>query len=158
MTTQTLPISLKLDLIVDGYVRKHGKEHQINIPQDLNMIILAFHQRSYKAYAIGRDSYHQWEYAPQYEAENKEPYEVYKRKKKFVHLKEFSKRIESPEFISVSYNNVFIRNTNDEIYAIGRNAYGALGINQSEIQEMDTFTKVQSPALNNFQIHLMSQT
>ena len=141
-------LSIKLELTVAGYIREHGEEYRMAIPYDLNSMILMFYQRSYKLFAIGCDTNNQFELKQQYEASHHDiEYDPCAVKEKWYHLVKFSKLCEHPDLIAVARDNYFIRNTKNEIYAIGDNTHGSLGINEVE-QSITTFTKLEIPKID----------
>ena len=98
--------SLKLELTVYGYLREYCNQQNIIIPTDLNSIILAFYQKSYKLIGIGHDS--------SGEFGSKKPVNINGNKSnKWVYLTEFTEQFQHPQFISTTNENFFICNNNE---------------------------------------------
>ena len=141
-------LSYKQELTIYGYLRKYGKEYEILIPVDLNLVILSFYQQTYIVLGIGDDTYNQLDLKETNE------YKWYK-------LEEFSRVCQNPNHISVANENYFIHNQT-ELYAIGNNHDGSLGIDKSELIEVECFTKVifQDPEIqtnNSYTIDIISK-
>eukprot|EP01083_Nonionella_stella_P249744 863227_1 len=103
------------ELLVVGYIRHHEKQLHIIIPPELYTIILIFYPRNYKLFGIGVGEFESninisttWQY-----------------------LSKMSSLCQHPTFVTCGNNNFFLRNMNNEIYAIGNNLHDCLGIDSS---------------------------
>ena len=135
----------KLDLTITGYVREHGELYKTMIPKDIHSIILAFYQRTYRLLGIGYHDFDQWRVDQQSATENNEEDDTQYPTDQWYHLIELSKLCEHPNFISSVKGHVFIRNINNEIYGIGNNEFGSLGINVDDNAEINTLTRLAIP-------------
>ena len=136
------------ELIVTGYIHMHSKNQKVLILMELFAIILIFYPKRYFCYGIGKDQYNQ--FALTKESEEYQAYE------KWMYLREISKLLEHPSFIQCYNDNVFIRNSNNEIYAIGNNENGELGIDDAQNDEIETLTKLKLKIEDGLEIDIMS--
>ena len=131
-------MSSKAEFAVAGYIRENGKEYKLTIPQDLWAIFLLFYQRTYRIYGIGTDGYNEMG-LHRLKSNN---YDGWNTKEKWVYLSEMSKLCQHPSFITVGEFNTFLQNARNEIYGIGCNIDGSLGVNQPNKSTVSDFTRL----------------
>eukprot|EP01084_Bolivina_argentea_P202505 345990_1 len=132
-------------LLVAGYIHDYEKQFLIVIPSELYTMFYMFCPPNYKLFGIGM-----CEFGLSSKCNNI---------RKWRYLQTMTSLCYGPNFISCANSNIFLRNMNSEIYAIGNNLYGSLGINSSE-PNISIFTKVKfkhNPIHDNNTLQLMSK-
>ena len=131
-------MSLQKEVLVIGYVREHAKLFDLVIPHDLFIIFLLFYQRTYRLYGIGPDGDNELGLT---ELRKNKDYDPWDTKKNWEYLSAISKLCQHYEMITFGSYNTFIQN-DDNIYAIGRNDDGSLGVNKPDQPSIQQFTQI----------------
>eukprot|EP01084_Bolivina_argentea_P246940 413184_1 len=116
------------ELLVSAYIHEIEKRHDMTIPPELHLLILMFHPKKYELYGIGKARFHQFGLKQECE-ENKTIYDEYCTQKRWYCLSKISSLCCDPRYISCANGNFFILNSQNELYAIGNNSLGSLGVN-----------------------------
>ena len=118
-------------LLIIGYIHQNITKQ---IPSDVIITILSFYPKNYKLYAIG------------YEADKRFGIALQSGNNQWQYLYEMSSLCHDSNLISSGSRNFFIINfERDELYGIGNNDFGALGINRQSwgAEYIYEFTKLQ---------------
>ena len=137
----------KTELIVVGYIRENGKQYELIIPEDLFQVFCLFYQCTYKLYGIGEDKSDEMG-LKQSDKDETDGWQ---------YLSEMSKLLQHPDYITFGAYNVFIRNFNNEIYGVGANDSGGLGVNKHE-RKVSDFTSIHiEQAAANLNVDIISK-
>ena len=162
-------MSTKTELIIVGYIRENGRQYDLIIPEDLYQVFCLFYQCTYKLYGIGEDKWDEMGLkhgdvslplpntadsiidAALSDVENDDGIVEWK------YLSQMSKLLQHADYIELGVYNVFIRNFNNEIYGVGSNGNGRLGVNQKETK-ISNFTQIYFDSASNMNIDIISKS
>ena len=130
----------RIKTLVFGFVRRHEKALRAQVPTELTTLIARFHPRRYRVVGIGYQQYNQFGLKPEFAAQHRH-YDKIVTLQRWSYLASLSALCEHPSFVSCADRNFFIRTFDDEIYAIGNNHHGALGVDSAN-DEIERFSRV----------------
>ena len=115
------------DLLIYGYLRLMETTHKFIIPHEIQVIISQYLMK-YLIFGIGTNESGQFALGHKNKVQ------------KWTELSSFEEIISSLDNIYMSFRNIMIISSNNQIYVAGENRKGSLGLNSSE--SITTFTKL----------------